>query len=167
MVMILIFIFEALIYLSYVIAHNTVYGLLKIIIWFSGPVFRLLFSIVTKYPSLALLLVTFWIHRKPVWIFLVQSWVSVKSLIRQPLSFTSTRLSKRVVPCLIWLWHLFVCLSFYPRFGQGRKVPKQIKLKLAVDKERNRVLFAESDKDFVDILFSFSHLANWDYHKIG
>ena len=155
MVMILIFIFEALIYLSYVIAHNTVYGLLKIIIWFSGPVFRLLFSIVTKYPSLALLLVTFWIHRKPVWIFLVQSWVSVKSLIRQPLSFTSTRLSKRVVPCLIWLWHLFVCLSFYPRFGQGRKVPKQIKLKLAVDRERNRVLFAESDKDFVDILFSF------------
>ncbi|KAF9618783.1 hypothetical protein IFM89_002651 [Coptis chinensis] len=32
---------------------------------------------------------------------------------------------------------------------------KTISIKLLVDKEKNRVVFAEADKDFVDILFSF------------
>ncbi|KAF8378716.1 hypothetical protein HHK36_030065 [Tetracentron sinense] len=32
---------------------------------------------------------------------------------------------------------------------------KSISLKVLVDKENNRVVFAESDKDFVDVLFSF------------
>ncbi|KAF7825588.1 DUF674 family protein [Senna tora] len=36
--------------------------------------------------------------------------------------------------------------------------PKHIPLRLMVDKERNRVLFAEAGKEFVDVLFSFMTL---------
>ena len=32
---------------------------------------------------------------------------------------------------------------------------KEISLKLLVHKEKNQILYAESDKDFVDVLFSF------------
>ncbi|KAF7825582.1 DUF674 family protein [Senna tora] len=35
------------------------------------------------------------------------------------------------------------------------KTPQKISLRLMVDKERNRVIFAEAGKDFVDVLFSF------------
>ncbi|KAJ6818795.1 uncharacterized protein M6B38_131620 [Iris pallida] len=49
-----------------------------------------------------------------------------------------------------------------PKFGEvGRSDPfsmasaKKITVKLLVDKERSRVVYAEADKDFLDILFSF------------
>lgn len=35
------------------------------------------------------------------------------------------------------------------------EVPKRISLKLLVDKVNNRVIFAEANSDFVDVLFSF------------
>lgn len=35
------------------------------------------------------------------------------------------------------------------------KAPKPIELKLSIDKIKNRVIFAESNKDFVDVLLSF------------
>ncbi|KAL6342727.1 hypothetical protein AAG906_016561 [Vitis piasezkii] len=47
------------------------------------------------------------------------------------------------------------CISSNPRLHRARETPKQISLKLAIDKEKNQVLFAESDIDFVDVLFSF------------
>ncbi|WJZ88121.1 hypothetical protein VitviT2T_007451 [Vitis vinifera] len=47
------------------------------------------------------------------------------------------------------------CISSNPRLHRARETPKQISLKIAIDKEKNQVLFAESDIDFVDVLFSF------------
>ncbi|XP_058094205.1 uncharacterized protein LOC131240152 [Magnolia sinica] len=37
----------------------------------------------------------------------------------------------------------------------GRSKKSMVTVKLLVDNERNRIVFAESDKDFIDILFSF------------
>lgn len=38
---------------------------------------------------------------------------------------------------------------------QSNESPKVIKLKVMIDKNRNRVIFAESDHEFIDTLFSF------------
>ena len=121
---------------------------------YCGLVLDHLFSFISKHLVLILIIVTYCLLLKPFRDFLVQSCVLIVSIIKKPLICLSN-------PCewiglfLFWFWHHFIHISFNPRLYRARETPRRISLKLAIDKEKNQVLFAVSDKDFVDILFSF------------
>lgn len=86
--------------------------------------------------------------------FLIQSCFWIQSIIKQTLISPSYP-CKRIGLLLFWFWHCFIRISFDPRLHRAREARRRISLKLAIDKEKNQVILAESDKDFVDILFSF------------
>ena len=59
----------------------------------------------------------------------------------------------------IWICNNIMVLSFVSRLIDATmavfQIEEQVSLKLVVNTETNKVLFAEASKDFVDILCSF------------
>ena len=136
------------------LADSALITIRQVIIQCCGYVFDHLFSFIFNHLILISIIVTCCLVLKPVWDFLVQSCVWIESIMKQ-LLICSSRHCEWIGLFLFWFWHRFIRICFNSRLHQARETPRRISLKLAIDKEKNQVIFAESDKDFVDILFSF------------